>query len=110
MKIRFSYILFFTQDSQISALKANTPLDPNAIPIDEYDENIKSTSPVRNLPDEARILALKNEGLKWIALSLVCITILCLLLVITLIWLFTCRRSKHSNKGGFQPVPNSSNV
>jgi hypothetical protein len=91
-------------------LKANTPLDPNAIPVDDYDENSKSTSSVRNIPAEERLLALKNEGLKWIALSLVCITILCILLVITLIWLFTCRRSKPSAKNGFQPVPNSSNV
>jgi hypothetical protein len=97
-------------DSQISALKTNTPIDPNAIPIGD-DENFESTSSVGSISDEQRIVALKNEGLKWIAISLVCITILCILLVITLIWLFTCRRSKRYNTAGFQPIQaRSSNV
>jgi hypothetical protein len=54
---------------------------------------------------------MRNETLKWLALILVCVTILFLLLVGTLIWFFTCRPSKRHNKAGFQPVQlDSSNV
>lgn len=96
------------QNSQTSALKAKTPMDPNAIPGDDYDENSLLTTTVS---DEARLISLRNEGLKWIAISLICITILCALLVITLIWLFTYRRAQQHNKNGFKRVPpNGTNV
>ncbi len=61
--------------------------------------------------DEERRAVLRNESLKWIALILVCITIICFLVFGTIIWFFTCRPSERYNKAGFRRVPpNSSNV
>ena len=93
-------------------MKTNTPLDPNAIPIDDYyDEITPVTSSGKTIPNDERLLALNNERLKWMAISLICITILCLLLIGTLIWYFTYYRSKRPNKGGFQTIQgHSSNV
>ncbi|CAF2093442.1 unnamed protein product [Rotaria magnacalcarata] len=99
-----------TETSHVSALKVNKPMDPNEILAYDYDENIDLTSTIvgshttANINDEQRQIALKNETLKWISLSLVCITILCILLVVTLIWFFACRPSQRNYKGGFQPV------
>ncbi|UJR33612.1 hypothetical protein I4U23_021048 [Adineta vaga] len=97
-------------DRQTSALKANKPIDPNAIPTDDYDDNSNPSSVGGKSYEERRII-LRNETLKWITLSLVCVTILCLLLVGTTIWFFHCRPTQRYNKAGFQAVqPNSSNV
>lgn len=103
--------------SHVSALKVNNPIDPNEISAYDYDETAYVTSTAfvpqvtNSMEYEARLLELKNERLKWIALTFVCITILCILFVITLIWYFTCGPSKRNQKAGFQPVqPNSSNV
>ncbi|CAF0725873.1 unnamed protein product [Adineta steineri] len=106
-----------TQDSQTSALIANEPIDPNAIPTEDYDQNPDPSSITDNSeikPKDRfneRRTAMDNERLKWIALILVCITVLCLLIVGLIIWFFTCRPTHRVNKAGFQPVlPNSSNV
>ncbi|CAF3341019.1 unnamed protein product [Rotaria sp. Silwood1] len=106
------------KDSYTSPLKINDPIDPNAISPDDDDEDyIDSTSSIDNfqttinLYDEKRRIEMKNETFKWISLSLVCITILCLLFVGTLIWCFTCRPLRRNYKAGFQPVQlNGSNV
>ncbi|CAF1104326.1 unnamed protein product [Didymodactylos carnosus] len=58
--------------------------------------------------DDNQRIALKNETLKWIALSLLAVTVLCLLIVITIIWFFTCRPKKSPS--GFKLVPHSSSV
>ncbi|CAF0726633.1 unnamed protein product [Adineta ricciae] len=98
------------RDSQTSALKANKPIDPNAIPTDDYDDN-GNPSTVGGKTYEERRLILRNETLKWIALSLICITILVLLIVGIIIWFFHFRPSQRYNKAGFQVVqPNNSNV
>ena len=98
------------KDSQISALKANEPVDPNAIPTEHYDEYIDS-APTRDyagtiprFDDEEQQIAMKNERYKWIAISLVCTTLLCLLLIGTLIWFLACNPMKRYGKAGFQPV------
>ena len=95
----------------------NKPIDSNAISSNNLNDKLYLTSTIvnfqskTNIKDKQRLLLeLKNERLKWISLSLVCITILCILLVGTLIWFFTCRQ-KQNYRQGFQPVvANSSNV
>lgn len=106
------------QISQVSALKVNGPIDPNAIPEDDDYYDSPNTPAIDNPPrpktdpeEELERLAMKNERLKWISLSLVCITILCLLFVGTLIWFLTCRPTKQRTKGEFKIVkPPPSNV
>ncbi|CAF2328248.1 unnamed protein product [Rotaria sp. Silwood2] len=105
------------KDSYVSPLIVNNPIDPNAISPDDYEEYIDSTSAMDNfettinLYDEQRLIEMKNETFKWISLSLVCITILCLLFVGTLIWCCTCHPLKRNYKAGFRPVQqNGSNV
>ena len=100
--------------SQISALKVNEPTDPNAIPTDDYYDSVNTPAienPSRTNADpeeEIERIAMKTERLKWLALSLVCITILCLLFVGTLIWFFTCRPTQQHKNGGFIAVaPNA---
>ncbi|CAF0751180.1 unnamed protein product [Rotaria sordida] len=106
-----------TKDSYVSPLRVDNSNDPNAILSDDYEDYIDSTStiddiqPTINLYDEKRRRELKNETFKWISLSLVCITILCLLFVGTLVWCLTRRSLKRNYKAGFQPVQqNGSNV
>jgi len=109
------------QISQTSALKGNEPNDPNAIPTDDYDDDIEQKpveeiSPTHTISDEEVYrIAMKNETYKWISLSLVCITILAILFVGTLVWFFTCRPRRRNDKksGNFQRVehqPNGSHV
>ena len=98
------------KDSQASALKANEPVDPNAIPVEHYDEYMDSASTrdyagtFSRFDDEEQQIAMKNERYKWIAVSLVCATVLCLLLIGTCIWFLTCNPMKRYGKAGFQPV------
>lgn len=98
----------------------NEPLDPNAIPTDDYDDDpdpplIDPSRATDTISDEeAYRIAMKNETYKWISLSLVCVTVLAILLVGTLVWFFTCRpRNASGKRAGFQTIehqPNGSHV
>ncbi|CAF0986023.1 unnamed protein product [Rotaria sordida] len=103
--------------SHASSFKVNKPIDPNAIPTDDNDENIDSppkihkSQTLHDINDEFHQIAKKNKTLKWISLSLVGITVFSILLVGTIIWFFTYHSPKTQNKAKFQRVPPaSSNV
>ncbi|CAF1552165.1 unnamed protein product [Rotaria magnacalcarata] len=100
-----------------SSFKVNQPMDPNAIPTDDHDENLNSPSTIHksqslsDINNEFYQIAKKNKTLKWISLSLVGVTVFSIILVAILIWLFTYHSSTMNKKGQFQRVPpNSSNV
>ncbi|CAF1996967.1 unnamed protein product [Rotaria magnacalcarata] len=100
-----------------SSFKVNQPIDPNAIPTDDHDENLNSPSTIHksqslsDINNEFYQIAKKNKTLKWISLSLVGVTVFSIILVAILIWLFTYHSSTMNKKGQFQRVPpNSSNV
>ncbi|CAM4933659.1 unnamed protein product [Rotaria socialis] len=100
-----------------SSFKANKPIDPNAIPTDDHDENFNSPSTIHksqalsDINNEFYQIVKKNKTLKWISLSLVGVTVFSIILVAVIIWLFTYHSSTMNTKGQFQRVPpNSSNV
>ncbi|CAF5214873.1 unnamed protein product, partial [Rotaria magnacalcarata] len=82
-----------------SSFKVNQPMDPNAIPTDDHDENLNSPSTIHksqslsDINNEFYQIAKKNKTLKWISLSLVGVTVFSIILVAILIWLFTYHSS-----------------
>jgi hypothetical protein len=101
---------FLIKISQTSALKTHEQADPNAIPNEYYDDEAyaggnQDHSHVKTSNDEEIYrITMKNQTMKWISLSLVCITILCLLLVGTIIWLFTCGPKKKHGNAEFESI------
>ncbi|CAF3836595.1 unnamed protein product [Rotaria sp. Silwood1] len=100
-----------------SSFKINKPIDPNAIPTDDHDENlnlpttIHKSQSLHNNYDEYYQISKKNKILKWISLTLVGITILSIILIGTMVWFYTYHVPKTHNKAKFQRVPpTSSNV